>query len=86
VPGSQPRTASPVATTVPAHSWPSTEPARANCSSTRCRSVPQIPQCEISTRTSVGPSDGTGSSSTSMRPPPWYTAATIAGRAISRDA
>ena len=29
-------------------------PGRANCSSTRCRSVPQMPQCETSTSTSVG--------------------------------
>ena len=43
------RIASPTPTTVPDHSCPSTEPGRAYCSSTRCRSVPQTPQCETST-------------------------------------
>ena len=48
-------TSAPTAAIVPAHSWPSTEPGRAIRSSTRCRSVPQIPQCETSTSTSAGP-------------------------------
>ena len=41
--------AAPSATTVPDHSWPNTEPLRPMPSRTKCRSVPQIPQCETST-------------------------------------
>src|SRR5262245_3923047 len=51
------------------------DPGRAYRSRTRCRSVPQIPQCETSTRTSVAPGTGTSTARTSMTPSPTYTAA-----------
>ncbi len=76
-PTAQPVTSSPTATIVPAHSWPSTDPGRAMCSSTRCRSVPHTPQCETSISTSPGAGSGTSIARTSSAPSPTYTAAGI---------
>src|ERR1700730_17876105 len=70
-------TPSPSAATTPAHSCPRIDPRRAYPSSTRCRSVPQMPQCEISTSASCGPGRGTGRSRTASRPSPVSIAAGI---------
>ncbi len=81
-PVSQSVTSAPTPTTVPAHSWPRTDPGRARFSRTRCRSVPHTPQCDTSTRASPGPTVGTGTSWTDSAPSPTYTAAGMVCPAI----
>src|SRR5262249_8567851 len=48
-------------------------------SSTRCRSLPQMPQWLTSTMASSAAGSGTGRSSTTITPGRWYTAAGIVG-------
>ncbi len=63
----------PASTTSPTGSWPSTTGARGSWYHD-IRSLPQSPQARTRTTSSPGPATGSGRSSSSIRPAPWYIA------------